>query len=122
MAHSFEDLESLWRACWIAAPEGANTFLEQLTAQWSTFRNLNQAGSLSSISKNSASQAAAFGGSSTLTTVDLERCGLAALRLYEQIASLLSSADETVIYTEGLLQLSSPPTEAFSDISCLRDA
>ena len=120
MAHTFEDVESIWRAAWADAPEGANTFLDQLTSGWRAVRALNAAGSLSSISKNSASQAAAFGGSSTLTTVDLERAGLEALRLYERVANLLDSTDETDIYTEGLLQLANSPTEAFGSMVNLR--
>lgn len=120
MAHTFDDIESLWRDCWIAKDSVAATFVEQLTSQWRALRNLNKAGSLSSISKNSASQAAAFGGGSTLTTVDLERCAQEALRLYERLA--VSLADEQSIYTEGLLQLRNPPTECTGDVSMLRYA
>ena len=120
---SFEDVESIWRDCWLKAPEGAGTFNGQLTAQWQSVRRLNSAGSLSSISKNSASQAASFGGASTLTTVDMERGALEALRLYELLAAAgLSTETETEIYTEGLKQLQGAPTECSCDISNLRFA
>ena len=122
MGVAFEDIESIWRDCWLKAPEGANTFLDQLTAQWQGVRRLNAAGSLSSISKNSASQAASFGGASTLTTVDMERGALEAIRLYERLATALDTTNETDIYNEGLAQLASAPTECGCDISNLRFA
>jgi hypothetical protein len=117
---SSADIESIWRDCWIKAPEGDGTFITALTAQWQAVRRLNAAGSLSSISKNSASQAASFGSGSTLTTVDLERAALEALRLFERLANLIDTTDEQVIYTEGLAQLANAPTEVATDISGLR--
>ena len=122
MGVAFEDIESIWRDCWLKAPDGDGTFITALSAQWQAVRRLNAAGSLSSISKNSASQAASFGGVSTLTTVDMERGALEAMRLYERLAVALSTTDETAIYTEGLVQLANAPTEVGCDISNLRFA
>ena len=122
MGVAFEDIESIWRDCWLKAPDGDGTFITALTTQWQAVRRLNSAGSLSSISKNSASQAASFGSGSTLTTVDMERAALDAMRLYERLAVTLSSPEETAIYTEGLVQLANGPTEIACDISCLRYA
>jgi hypothetical protein len=117
---SYSDVESIWREAWLSAPEGVGTFTDQLTAQWQAARRLNAAGSLSSISKNSASQAAAFGGQSTRTTVDMERGALEAMRLYERLAVEMATTDEDEIYREGLFQLSSAPTECGTSIVGLR--
>lgn len=117
---NYLDVQGIWRDCWLKAPDGAGTFLDQLTIYWQSVRRLNAAGSLSNISKNSASQASAFGGSYTQTTVDMERGSLEAILLYERMADLIDTTDEDVIYTHGLFQLKSVPSEACSDISSLR--
>jgi hypothetical protein len=122
VALSLEDQRGLWRYAWLAAPDGANTFREQLEANFLTLARMNAAGSVASVAKNSVSHAAAFGGASTLTTVDLQRGYDALLQLYARLASDLSSSDEQTIYDEGLVQLSFACTEAFGDITNLRCA
>jgi hypothetical protein len=114
-----EDLEAHWRQSWLEAPEGAQTFLENLQAKFVAARRLTAGGSLSSVSKNGVSQSYALDGPSTRTTVDAERIALAALKLYEKYAD--ATADEQVIYDSGLQELLSAPTEVFSDLTCMRE-
>ena len=117
---AYEDIEGVWRECYADADDGALTFLEELTAFWRSKRALNAAGSLSAVSKNSASQAAAFGSGDTLTSVNVERIALEALRLYEMIADVFSLTDEDTIYTQGLFHLRHAPTEAYGSMADLR--
>lgn len=120
MSGNAADLESVWREAWITAPEGALTFYESLTARWQSARSLNRSGSLSNLSSNSSSHSYAPPSSNTRTTVDDERNALAALKLYEQIQSDLSTVDELAIYNEGIARFKISASECFHDFTLSR--
>lgn len=116
-----DDIEAVWREAWIAAPDGALTFQEQLTSGWQTARALNRGSSLSNLSQGSSSHGYATPDAHTLTTVDKERIALAAIKLYEKLARDLYTDDEDEIYQEGIAQFAAAPSGDFRvDFSCLR--
>ena len=118
------DLEAVWREAWIAAPAGATTFYEALTAAWQSKRAINAGGSLSNISQNSSSHGYATPSTSTRTTVDDERVCLEGIRFYEWLQRDLGvgrdEAGELEIYNEGLARLAVDSTESYPDFSCMR--
>ena len=118
------DLEAVWREAWADAPEGANTFLEQLTSAWRTKRALNAGGSLSNISQNSSSHGYATPSTSTRTTVDDERVCLESIRFYEWLLADLGVESDTdgelAIYNEGIARLAVEATESYPDFSSMR--
>jgi hypothetical protein len=108
----------------MAAPEGATTFYEALTAAWRGKRIVNAGGSLSNLSQNSSSHGYATPSTATRTTVDDERVCLEGIRFYEQLQDDLAverdEAGELAIYNEGLARFRLGNSEVYSDFSLAR--
>lgn len=120
MAVTNADLQRLWDDAWDAAPDGANTFREQLRIFEKQIGNLVSQGSLQSFSKNSQSHSYAFTPRS-LTQTDLARAWRTLITLFDRISTDLTDAGETAtdeaIYAEGKLYLRDEPCECRTDFT-----
>jgi hypothetical protein len=109
---------------WDAAPAGANTLREQLRANEVTAGQILAAGSLASVSKNSASQAWALSGPGAFTPAELVRAWRDLLNLFDSISDLMTRGAETVtdeaIYAEMKSQLRLSANSVSLDLRNLR--
>lgn len=118
------DLQRLLDDAWDAAPAGANTLREQLRANEVTAGQILAAGSLASVSKNSASQAWALSGPGAFTPAELVRAWRDLLNLFDSISDLMTRGAETVtdeaIYAEMKSQLRLSANSVSLDLRNLR--
>ena len=116
------DIESLWREAWERAPEGANTFSDELKARWLIAKDATKAGSLISVSHSGSSQSYAASSPDTRTTVYVERMHIEAIRLYEKLAVTFAAESdvELAIYNEGIAIFAQPVDEFQADFSQAR--
>jgi hypothetical protein len=126
---SAETLQGLLDKAWLAAPAAANTLRDQLVTFEQSALNLLSGGSLSSVSKNSASQAYAAG-TYALTTLQLQQAWRRLVNLFDkcksEVDSEISASDpqapandqDPVIYARMMLSIQAV-TEYEADVTDL---
>jgi hypothetical protein len=106
--------DDAWDACADATP-----FREQLRIFETQAGKLVSAGSISSVSKNSASQTYGFG-NGMLTAAEIARGWRQLIDLFDQTSTNLGPVSELEIKTEMLLSLANGCREFTKDFTCLR--
>jgi hypothetical protein len=116
----------MWDDAWDSAPAEASTFRDELRKYETRVGELISTGSVSSISKNSASQTYATYSVGTLTQVEITRGWRQLINLFDRIRSDLEALGESTtddaIYAEGQEQLrdAEGATECYPDFSQAR--
>jgi hypothetical protein len=117
------DLQRMWDDAWDSAPEGGATFREELRKYERRIGELISTGSVSSISKNSASQTYATYSVGTLTQVEITRAWRQLINLFDDIAASLvacgKDSDDEAVYAAGKTELrdAGATVETFNDYS-----
>lgn len=121
MAATTNDLQRLLDDAWDDKEADSRTLREQLRVRERQVGELISAGSINSISKNSASQTYSFAGIGVLTTAEVARAIRDLINLYDEVAIALSTSVDATIYNEMKLRLVPVRefTKDFSGLNCV---